>query len=1210
MRCLSTLIRTAFAGVGATLVIASATRAHAQDAGSCYGLEQSLREAQRARNDAEASRTRTEEARAECAEELGRTKDKLTNATQAEASCQSDKQAQCTQVGAFVEKLASGQSPAGAPNACISPEQVARVAEQYRGMAATSSALAQLGAYAAGESDTMPAFGASTPQAERSLSRVLSARGGGLRVYRRLLVEAVQRLVPNTWSQLKAGGAPALEAWFNSSDPLEPAFVEEAKKERTTGDRSDPVLSTTLRLVQAYELLARCNDPSLTVRSCARARQLRQLLESTGPLTVARRTEEIWGNECTAIGPPLVAGWLVDFPSEANSKVAQELLDALYTKLYACWLTGGAENESFPRWMSRRLPAANELPQKSLLRRKELEERWHEGSAQEICGRAAVALNNMPAPDSCSIPDDIAAATSVWAERRKQLGDAERERFDVRLCDQFVQKLWEGNSVTIPASFERAPIFEELVQETEHRLPTSVALMRGHCQARRAPEASFALDVVELGRLAQQLGEATDVSPWRLTADLTEPQEGARYRDAARATAWLGSTLTGTSTCERLGLEDTRCNECRTLAAAGNAANVYDCTLHDRLDRRWARYRVVGIALSLSLLLVVAALVHGARIRRARRRFGPWSRQTAAHLDALGLRAEKSPWRWAFPGQEAMLRVALPDSGGWERHGKHAVVVHALGATAVTEGDVNRAAAMADAEQAKLAILTHEPGASPDLGAIRASLDWAARGGHKAVQVLPLSTERLHWSSRAVDLLDVVDDSSLRGNPFEVRGRITSSAQFFNRERLVSALLASVQAGKWTIVTGLRRFGKSSLTLEVARRLPGPAAYVDLTGFYHELSDGTLSASGEYRAAGHGTTAVDVVLRQLCQNLLDAAKTRYPTLEGIELPADDTVLDGAHLSVFFRTLSRSIAECTGQPAPPLLLVLDEIEQALGVPHLRDGAKAAGLAKSVEAFAVLLGRLKSAVVDASAANRQAPVGILLGCAVHPILWAPLPTLAQQSIMGSFQSVCVPSLPIEAAEQMMKSLGAWHGVRFTEPALGKLLEASQRVPLLLRRLGSSVLELYDIERAHQGGLGAVNVGEVGADEAVAREERVGSPVRVWVESEIAPPGTPVGAVLRHLASIDGGQDKLSELASIARRQILESFHDAGFAATLGEEELVRRADEAAHVTLRLLGESGLVEPLGDLTNPDGYVLPDGIVRRTLARDERESAHLETR
>ncbi len=1187
MRRLPTLVHAVRGALALAVALTVATPAYAQDAGVCGPLEQSLREAQRARNDAEASRTRSEEARAQCGEELARTKDMLTTSSQAETSCQAEKQVQCTQIGGFVEKLAAAQAPSAPPNACVSPEQLLRISEQYRGMAATSSALAQLGAYAAGESDTLPAFGASTPQAERILSRVLSNRGG-LRVYRRLLVEAVQRLVPATWTRLKAGGAPALDAWFNSAEPLDAAFVEEAKKERTAGDRSDPVLSTSLRLVQAFELLARCNDPAFTVKSCVRARQLRQLLESTGPLTVARRTEEIWGTECSAIGPPVVAGWLVDFPTAAHSKVAQDLLDALYNKLYACWLTGASKAETFPRWLSPRIPSAAELPPKSLLRRKELEALWREGSGQDVCGHAALALAGMPAPETCAMPAAVLHAADAWASTRAQLGDQDRERLDVRLCDRFVSQLWAGNSVTIPASFERAPTFEELVQETEHRLPSSLATLRAQCQGRRGPEREFVAEIVALGHLGQKFGDEADAAPWRLTASLDEPQEGARFRDAERPLSWLGSVLTGKTTCERLGMENSRCSECRTLSEGTSAAAAYDCTLHDRLERRWARYRILCIASLLSLILGLAAIVHGARIRRARRRFGAWSEQTTTHLEALGLMAHKSPWRWAFPSQEAMLRVALPSSGGWERHGKHAVVVHALGATSVTEADVNRAAGMAVAEQASLAILTHEPGASPDLGAIRASLDWAARGGHKAVQVLPLSTERLHWSNRAVDLLDVVDDSSLRGNPFEVRGRITSSAQFFNRERLVSALLASVQAGKWTVVTGLRRFGKSSLTLEVARRLPGPAAYVDLTGFYHELSGG----------------GVDSVLRQLCQNLLDASNTRYPGLSDVALPADGVVLDGAHLSVFFRSLSRGIAEVTGQPAPPLLLVLDEIEQALGVPHLDGGQRAAGLAQSVEAFGVLLGRLKSAVVDASAATRQAPVGVLLGCAVHPILWAPLPTLAQQSIMGSFQSVCVPALPLEAAEQMMKSLGAWHGVRFAEPALSRLLEASQCIPLLLRRLGSSVLELYDVERAHQGGLGAVNVGEVGADEAIAREERVGSPLRVWVESEIAPAGTPIGAVLRHLALKEEGEATLGELAQIARAEIVQTFRDAGFGNTLSEEELSRRADEAAHVTLRLLGESGVVTPLGDLTSPDGYRLPDGIVRRTLARSVHEA------
>jgi hypothetical protein len=125
---------------------------------------------------------------------------------------------------------------------------------------------------------------------------------------------------------------------------------------------------------------------------------------------------------------------------------------------------------------------------------------------------------------------------------------------------------------------------------------------------------------------------------------------------------------------------------------------------------------------------------------------------------------------------------------------------------------------------------------SPDLPAVRAMLEWAARGSTRSVQIVPISEQRLRWARSSDDLLDLVEQTSLRGNPFELRGRITSPSQFFNRERLVSGLLGGVQAGRWLIVGGLRRMGKSSLALEVARRLPGPSAYVDLAGFYHEIA--------------------------------------------------------------------------------------------------------------------------------------------------------------------------------------------------------------------------------------------------------------------------------------------------------------------------------------------------------------------------------------
>jgi hypothetical protein len=199
------------------------------------------------------------------------------------------------------------------------------------------------------------------------------------------------------------------------------------------------------------------------------------------------------------------------------------------------------------------------------------------------------------------------------------------------------------------------------------------------------------------------------------------------------------------------------------------------------------------------------------------------------------------------------------------------------------------------------------------------------------------------------------------------------------------------------------------------------------------------------------------------------------------------------------------------------------------------------------------------------------------------------------MGSLPSVCVPCLSAEAASSMMKSLGLRQGIRFSDPALERMVAASQGIPLLLRRIGSSVLELFDTERARQGALGAVDIGVEGALEAISRETRAGSPLRVWIESEICDRTTPAGAMLRALAR-EPRVDALT-LRAIAERVIAQDFAVTGIDRTLGREETARRVEEAAGVILRLLAETGLLVAVGDLTAPEAYELPEGALRRVL-------------
>jgi hypothetical protein len=272
----------------------------------------------------------------------------------------------------------------------------------------------------------------------------------------------------------------------------------------------------------------------------------------------------------------------------------------------------------------------------------------------------------------------------------------------------------------------------------------------------------------------------------------------------------------------------------------------------------------------------------------------------------------------------------------------------------------------------------------------------------------------------------------------------------------------------------------------------------------------------------------------------------------------------------------------------MLIVLDEIEQVLATDAER-------MNQALDVLAILLGRLRNAVADSPSPDGAAAVGVLLCGALHPLLWAPLRTLGQQSIMGAFPSLCVPCLSPEAASSMMRGLGGRQGIRFSDEALEYIIKHSQGVPLLLRRIGTSVLELYDADHARQGSLGAVNVGIEGAREGVAREEREGSPLRVWVESEIAEPTGPAGAMLRALAA--GGPIPRANLQALAERGIVADFAASAVMQTLPREELQRRAQEAASVMLRLLGETGLLAPVGDPIAPEAYELPDGSIRRVL-------------
>ncbi|MBL8951062.1 MAG: ATP-binding protein, partial [Myxococcaceae bacterium] len=976
---------------------------------------------------------------------------------------------------------------------------------------------------------------------------------------------------PDAFRKLKgAPGTGGFDGFFESRGPLPEALIAEAKGEHEGSVGSaGPPLTAALRLTRVYLYLARCDDRPDS-RECARARQLDDLLDATGPLLMRRRIEELHTTPCATLKADVLLAWLKGLPVASKTdreSMLAELGQAVRSKLFLCYLADRDGEAGYRAYVQKRLPAPAALDERMLPVADAVLRLEVDGDALDRCGRAVRVLERLPAATSCQAPGPDALTTlQTWATGPlPPTVPAELE-----LCQRVAGLLWSGAAI----SFPETP--GEAVRVDEEASATTVAQLRQACDERRGVGRAFEESLAALAVIGAAQGDVPARSPWRWDVKSALPAESVKLQASIEYGGWVQHVIEGESACEALGLDAARCAACDD--ADPNTA--YDCEAVRQVKDAWFRYRVLTRTAAFGGFAVCLALLWALRQSRQRRAVaGPLSLARES-LGALGLGATPDGWRYVFPSRHDTLHLELPRTPSWERWGARACAVFSAGAPALREADVNHAAAVAQRESVRVVFLLHPDSAVPDLGAVRAILDWAARGGTRAVQVLPLALSRLAWARRDEDLLDLVEAATLRGNPFEVRGPVRSSSQFWNRERLVAGLLTESRNGNWVVVTGLRRFGKSSLALEVARRTTGPSAYVDLAGFHHEVSFGESPA-----------VAVDAILRTLMMRLADSTAARFPAAVVPALPGGS--IDAPTLAAWLRSLGVACGTSAGLPPQPMFLVLDETEQLLSQPPEK-------LHRALDVLATLVGRLRSAVAEPSSPHAGSTVGVVFCAALHPLLWAPLATLGGQSLMGAFPSICVPALDDEAARSMMQGLGAQQGIRFEDDALSAMVRASQGVPLLLRRLGTSVLELYDADRARQGSLGATRIGIEGATEAIRREGRGGSPLRVWVESEIAAPDGSPGIMLRALARAD--RVPVGTLQKLVEMQVLERFASTGLDNHLTPNELKRRAQEAASVMVRLLAESRLIETQGDLTSPDSYSLPHGVLRSILAEEPR--------
>jgi len=199
-----------------------------------------------------------------------------------------------------------------------------------------------------------------------------------------------------------------------------------------------------------------------------------------------------------------------------------------------------------------------------------------------------------------------------------------------------------------------------------------------------------------------------------------------------------------------------------------------------------------------------------------------------------------------------------------------------------------------------------------------------------------------------------------------------------NRERLVSGLLAASEAGEWTIVTGLRRFGKS-----IARA--GGGSKVDRTvgvrrsgGIPSEItSPVTLGAR---RTPYSGTYFCRLRVRRS-----DSIRTRVPGSSGWKIRRRHR----AHAR--FRALVAACRMANGGRSPPLLPILTSSSRPSASIPLASPAPS-------DVLAILVGALRTCLRDSPAVERGERVGVLFCSAPHAALWAPLRTLDSNPCSG--------------------------------------------------------------------------------------------------------------------------------------------------------------------------------------------------------------------
>ena len=263
-----------------------------------------------------------------------------------------------------------------------------------------------------------------------------------------------------------------------------------------------PSLSAALHLVRAYQLVAQCSDEAPT-SACRRARQLQETFESTTPLLLRQRVEDIWAADCRNVSQGTVLAWVQDFPAPqaaTSSGDFSEVARAVQAKLFTCFLgdPDGDSEPSFHAWLDKILPSPKALDSHSLPRVDDIRAGTRDDTPLDLCGRAVRACSApRPRPRCAALPSDVTALHR--AVGRESARPATTRAVPLHVCARYAEMLWLGQDLEVPGSFARPPDDRhDPDASTSADRRRAFAALRTACDDRHGKPDSFPADLAAL----------------------------------------------------------------------------------------------------------------------------------------------------------------------------------------------------------------------------------------------------------------------------------------------------------------------------------------------------------------------------------------------------------------------------------------------------------------------------------------------------------------------------------------------------------------------------------------------------------------------------------------------------------------------------------------------------------------------------------------